>query len=72
MSLQLDEYISWAAAQGASDLFLKANAAPAVRVHGSIATTDFPVMSAAQVKELCNTKMNARQQARSVKMSASA
>ncbi len=63
MSATLDEMIMWAAQRGSSDLFLKADAAPSIRLHGHVAPTEFPVLSAEEVTKLCNSKMNQRQQA---------
>lgn len=63
MALTLDEMIRWGAERGCSDLFLKADAAPSVRLHGQIAPTEFPVFSAEEVKAYCYGKMTQRQQA---------
>jgi twitching motility protein PilT len=63
MSLELDDMINWAAELGSSDLFLKSNAHPAIRLHGRIAPTEFPEMSREEVHRLCFTKMTPRQQA---------
>src|ERR1700678_4265052 len=63
MNKTLDEMILWAADLRASDLFLKTDSRPAIRVHGRIAQTEFPVMNAEEVKQHCYTKMNPRQQA---------
>ena len=63
MSLELDDMIRWAAAKESSDLFLKANASPAIRLHGKILPTDYPVLSAEEVHRLAFSKMNQRQQA---------
>jgi twitching motility protein PilT len=63
MSLELDDMINWAAEQSASDLFVKSNAAPAIRQHGRIAPTHYPVMSNEEVHRLCFSKMTPRQQA---------
>jgi twitching motility protein PilT len=63
MTATLDEMILWAAERNASDLFLKADNCPAVRLNGYVAPADFPVISSEQVKNLCYDKMNVRQQA---------
>src|SRR5579871_310786 len=63
MSLTLDEMILWAFEAKSSDLFIKSDSKPAIRVHGRVAPTDFPVLNAQQVKDLCNSKMSPRQQA---------
>ncbi len=63
MNLELDQMILWAGEIKASDLFIKADARPAVRVHGRVAPTEYPVLNAEQVKDLCYSKMNPRQQA---------
>ncbi|MDE2125965.1 MAG: PilT/PilU family type 4a pilus ATPase [Armatimonadetes bacterium] len=62
MALDLDEMLLWAGERSASDLFLRANTPPSVRIHGHIAGTDFPVMTADEVHTLCMGKMTPRQQ----------
>lgn len=63
MPLTLDEMILWASEKNASDLFVKSDSVPAVRVNGYVGPAEFPELSASQVKELCYSKMNPRQQA---------
>jgi twitching motility protein PilT len=55
--------IQWGADRTASDLFLKADAAPSIRVNGRVAPTEFPVLSVEEVHQLAFSKMNPRQQA---------
>ena len=59
--LNLDEVIGAASDLKASDLFLRANARPAFRVHGRIRTTDYPVLTGEEVRELAYSKMSGRQ-----------
>lgn len=63
MPLTLDEMILWASEKNASDLFVKSDSVPAVRVNGYVGPAEFPEMSADQVKEICYSKMTPRQQA---------
>lgn len=63
MSMTLDEMILWAAKMTASDLFLKSNSHPAVRVHGRVQVTDLPILSPEQVHAMCMEKMNPRMRA---------
>ncbi|MBC7527753.1 MAG: PilT/PilU family type 4a pilus ATPase [Chthonomonadaceae bacterium] len=62
-TMTLDEMILWAYERKASDLFLRSEAIPAIRQHGRIVVSDFPLLSIEEVKLLCYSKMNARQQA---------
>ena len=62
-TMTLDEMILWAYERKASDLFLRSEAIPAIRQHGRIVVSDFPLLSIEEVKVLCYSKMNARQQA---------
>lgn len=63
MSLELDDMIRWAAERTSSDLFLKGNSVPAIRQHGKILPTDYPMLSNEEVHRLAYSKMSARQQA---------
>lgn len=63
MSLELDDMILMAFHHKASDLFVKSDSIPAMRVHGKIVTSDYPVLSGEEVHRLCYSKMTARQQA---------
>ena len=63
MSMSLDEMIIFGAERTASDLFLKGDAKPSLRIHGRIAPTDFPILTAAEVHELAYSKLSPRQQA---------
>jgi twitching motility protein PilT len=59
--LELDELLLDAHNRDASDLFVRANQRPAIRVHGRIANTDFPVLSEADTRRLAYSKMTGRQ-----------
>lgn len=61
MSLSLDEMLLWAGGKNASDLFIRANTPPYVRLNGAIAPTEFPVLSANQIRELVYAKLTERQ-----------
>jgi twitching motility protein PilT len=57
----LDEMLYYAHSQDASDLFIRANARPAMRVHGRIADTEFPVATPDETRALAYSKMTGRQ-----------
>jgi twitching motility protein PilT len=57
----LDEMLYFAAEKDASDLFIRANTRPAIRVHGRIEDTDFPVVSEREARMLAYSKMSGRQ-----------
>jgi twitching motility protein PilT len=57
----LDEMLYFAAEKEASDLFIRANTRPAIRVHGRIEDTEFPVVSVNEVRQLAYSKMSGRQ-----------
>jgi twitching motility protein PilT len=61
MAHDIDEMLVYASEKKASDLFIKANAKPAIRVNGRIADTPFPELSIAEAHELCLSKMTPRQ-----------
>jgi twitching motility protein PilT len=63
VSLELDDMIMWAFEQKASDLFLRSNSLPAIRQHGKIVPTPYPVLSEEEVHRLCYSKMTPNQQA---------
>ena len=63
MALELDDMINWAYDQKASDLFLRANTFPAIRQHGKIAATPFPMIDEDEVHRLCYTKLSPVMQA---------
>ena len=63
MSLDLDDMIMWAYEQKASDLFIRSNSLPAIRQHGKIAPTPYPVLNEDEVHRLCYSKMTPNQQA---------
>src|SRR5262249_51991874 len=58
-----DDMIHWAFERKCSDLFLKSDSIPAIRQHGKIAPTNFPMLDREEVRRLCYSKMNPRQQA---------
>ena len=57
MGLELEDMILWAYQQKASDLFLRGNTVPAIRQHGKIAPTPFPVLSNEEVTRQCYSKL---------------
>lgn len=59
--LVLDDLIKEAAELRASDIFVRANARPAFRVHGRIRLTDHPIQSPEDVRALAYSKMSGRQ-----------
>ncbi|HLJ56281.1 MAG TPA: PilT/PilU family type 4a pilus ATPase [Chthonomonadaceae bacterium] len=63
MSLDLDDMILWAYEQQASDLFIRSGSMPAIRQHGKVTGTPYPVLSADEVHRLCYSKMTPNQQA---------
>jgi twitching motility protein PilT len=63
MSMTLDEMILWAHKFEASDLFVKSNSRPAVRIHGKVQVTDLPAITPEQAHAMCMEKMNPRMQA---------
>ena len=64
MTLELDDMILNAFHHKASDLFVKSDAPPSMRVHGKIVlASDFPHLSGEEVHRLCYSKMTPRQQA---------
>ncbi len=63
MNLTLDEMILWAGERSASDLFIKSESVPAIRQHGKVVVTDFPVLTHEEVHTLVYSKMSPRQQA---------
>jgi twitching motility protein PilT len=58
--VELDELLYHAAELDASDLFIRANARPALRLHGRIAETEFPVLSGEETRRLAYSKMSGR------------
>ncbi len=63
MTQDLDDLLLFALEKNASDLFVKANSAPCLRVNGKIVHTEFPILTVAEAHRLCYSKMSARQQA---------
>jgi len=61
MSLSLEEMLLWAGGKNASDLFIRSNTPPYIRLNGAIAPTEFPVLSADQIRELVYAKLTERQ-----------
>jgi len=59
--LELDDYLRHAAELKASDLFIRANAVPASRVHGRIRNLDFPMLDGEESRRLAYSKMSGRQ-----------
>ena len=57
----MDNMIKYCAGLQASDLFIRANAKPHVRVHGLIHELDFPELTPDESRELVYGKMNGRQ-----------
>ena len=62
--MQLDELLKAAANQRASDLFIRENARPALRINGKVLQADLPVQDREQVRALAHSIMNARQRER--------
>lgn len=62
--MELIDLAKYAAEQKASDLFIKADAPPMLRVNGKITATDFPVLTADEVRDLAYSIMNHNQIAR--------
>ncbi|MDM7913555.1 MAG: type IV pilus twitching motility protein PilT, partial [Methanotrichaceae archaeon] len=62
--MDLRELAQLAADSRASDIFLKANTAPALRVHGRIVYTDYPPMSGDDVRDIAYSVMSHDQIAR--------
>ncbi|MGB9589064.1 MAG: type IV pili twitching motility protein PilT, partial [Armatimonadota bacterium] len=62
--MELIDLAKHAAEQKASDLFIKADAPPMLRVNGKITATDFPVLTADEVRDLAYSIMNHNQIAR--------
>ena len=59
--VELDDLIREAAELEASDIFIRANARPAFRVHGRIRTTEHPVLSPDDTRRIAYSKMSGRQ-----------
>ena len=56
----IDEIIEKAHEVSASDIFIRSNAVPAMRIHGLIQPTDFPRLDDTQVRQLAYSKMSGR------------
>jgi twitching motility protein PilT len=61
--LTLDGLLAYAASQGGSDLFLKTGSSPAIKAHGHILKTDFPVLSDEDTVRLASEHMRPEQKA---------
>jgi len=59
--MELEQLCRFAVDSQASDLFLKANAPPALRVHGRIMPTDLPPLTPEDTKRLANSIMTEQQ-----------
>jgi len=63
MSFDLDDMILHAFHHKASDLFVKSDSIPSIRVHGKVVQADYPVLTGDVVHRLCYDKMTPHQQA---------
>ena len=59
--IELDELLDYAAKVDASDLFIRADSKPAIRLHGRIAITDYPVLTAEDTRRIAYSRMSGRQ-----------
>jgi len=59
--MELEQLCRFAVDSQASDLFIKAESPPALRVHGRIVPTDLPALTADDTKRLANSIMNEQQ-----------
>ena len=59
--LELDDLLREAADLRASDLFIRANAKPAMRVHGRVRDTEHPVLTPKESRQMAYSKMTGRQ-----------
>ena len=59
--MELEQLCRFAVESQASDLFLKADAPPALRIHGRIMPTDLPVLSPEDTKRLAHSIMSEHQ-----------
>ena len=59
--MELEPLCRFAVESKASDLFLKAGAAPAMRIHGRINSTDLPPLTPEETKEMAYSLMSERQ-----------
>lgn len=57
----LDELLLYAEERDASDLFIRANCRPALRVHGRIAESEYEKLTAEETRALAYSKMTGRQ-----------
>ena len=62
MALELDDMILWAYQQKASDLFLRADTVPAIRQHGKIMPSPFPMMGEPETHRLVYSKLSEKMQ----------
>ena len=59
--LELDDLLREAADLRASDLFIRANAKPSMRVHGRVRDTEHPVLNPKEARQMAYGKMTGRQ-----------
>jgi twitching motility protein PilT len=59
--MELEQLCRFAVDSQASDLFIKAESPPALRVHGRIVPTDLPALTSDDTKRLANSIMNEQQ-----------
>ena len=59
--ISLDELLLEAHQREASDLFIRANARPAMRIHGRIRTTDLDIITPDDARRIAYSKMSGRQ-----------
>ena len=59
--MELEQLCRFAVDSQASDLFIKAQTPPALRVHGRIVPTDLPPLTADETKRLANSIMTEEQ-----------
>src|SRR5438270_7485902 len=62
--MELETLLYLAAERKASDLFLKENAPPALRIHGRVSPTEYPPLNADTVRKLAYSMMTPQQIAR--------
>jgi twitching motility protein PilT len=61
MPFDIGELMDLAASRRASDIFLKEGVGPSLRVHGHVQPTDYPVLSAEQVRQIAYSLMRPEQ-----------
>ncbi len=58
---ELDDLLQYAADLDASDLFIRAHARPAIRLHGRIKVTEFDVLTPDETRAIAYSRMSGRQ-----------